>query len=126
MGLECLELACQHLVVSVSADKDHIVEVAVKSHFICVQGEPCVDTLFNDASLRVRTQVLVMEDDVVLDESVFECPFAVQKVSVLCILDSEASSVIMCFSDVQEFPVDAEVLGDEFRDEAEKVLYVYV
>ena len=71
-------------------------------------------------------QVLVMEDDVVFDESVFECPFAVQKVSVLCILDPETSSVIMCFSDVQEFPVDAEVLGDEFRDEAEKVLYVYV
>ena len=116
MGLESLQLACQHLVVSVSADKDHIVELTEKSHFICVEGKPCVHSFLYYSAIGVWTQVLVVEDDVVFDQCVFECPFAVQKVPVLGVLDPEASSVIMCFSDVQEFPVDAEVLGDEFRD----------
>ena len=95
MGLQGLELAGKHFMVGVTAYHDHIVEFPVEGEFVCVESEPCVHALFDHSARRVRTKVLVVEYDIILYQGVFECPFAVQKVSVLCILDPETSSVIM-------------------------------
>jgi hypothetical protein len=91
MCLECLELTGQHFVVSVAADQDNVVELTIESQFICVKGEPCVYSFFYNTAVGILAQVLVVEDDVVLDQSVLEFPFASEKVSLNGVMSTVTS-----------------------------------
>ena len=68
MLLQSLELACQHFMVCITADQHHIVKIPEQSHFVCIQCEPGVNTFLNDSSSFILSQMLVVEDYVILDE----------------------------------------------------------
>ena len=58
-----------------------------------------------------------MEDDIVLDERVFELPFAEEQVPAVGILCLETATIIVCFSNVKVLPVHSGNLSDIFRYE---------
>ena len=87
--------------VSISADQYDVIEFPVKCEFVCVKGKPCVYSFLNDSTSWVFAQVLIMEDDVIFYESIFEGSFYQQKIFVFCILCTVSSSVIMGLSDLK-------------------------
>ena len=97
MGLESFELACQHLMVCITADEHDIVEVAEQCHLVRVESEPCVNSFLDHSSLRILTQVLIVEDDVILYKTVLELSFGVKKIPLLSVICTVTSSVIMAF-----------------------------
>ena len=72
MSLKCFEFSCKHLVVCITADEHDEVELPEKSHFICVKREPCINSLFDDSSSWICTEVFVMKDHIVLNEGVLK------------------------------------------------------
>ena len=48
--------------ICVAADHYHIIEFPEKSHFICVKREPCINSLFDDSSSWICTEVFVMKE----------------------------------------------------------------
>ena len=74
MGLEGLELSCQHFVVGITADEHDIVKFPEKGHFVSVKCEPGVNPFFDHSSGRIGAQMLIVEDDIVLYQRVLEQP----------------------------------------------------
>ena len=128
MSLQGSEFARQHFMVCVSGDEHSVVEIPELCHFVSVEGEPCVDTFFDYGSVTMIlhfAEMLVMEYYVILDQSVLEFPFLMQKVLVFCILDAVSSSVVMTFSDrylVGPYAVHVAYL---FKDEVEETSEIH-
>ena len=94
MSLQCLELSGEHFVIGVSADEDYVVEFAENGHLISVKSKPCVYTFFYDSSLRLLSEMLVVEDHVILDETVLELSLRIKQVLVTCIIYTISAPVI--------------------------------
>ena len=72
--LQGFEFPGEHLIISVSGDHNHEIEIAVHGHLICLQREPDIDTLLVRRAVRQVVYVFVMEYDIVFYQPVLKLP----------------------------------------------------
>lgn len=115
------DLPGQHLVVGVSGDEDDEVEVPVHTEFEGLQGIPDIDSFFVSFSVFQVVNPLVMEDDVVFYQGIFEPAVTLYGVVFFCALGVVTAFEIVDFREDAGFFFLAVMLRNTGPDVVEQV-----